>query len=201
MRTILDWLKNGYTSSCIQPIQSKMESVFSPLASGLGSSLDLTKDTKGEVILCPFKAYTLRKPAFLCNFSWRYSKPGLDCCRMKGKAQLRPVWKSQCFSNLPSNFTLWPPQLRSLKPSACVHAKSLSHVQLCSSLLWTVDCQASLSMGFSRQEYWSRLPRPPPGDLSDPGIESTSLVSPALQAGSLPLVPPGKPQSLVQSPN
>ena len=69
------------------PFNQKMESVFSPLASGLGSSLDLTKDTKGEVILCPFKAYTLRKPAFLCNFSWRYSKPGLDCCRMKGKAQ------------------------------------------------------------------------------------------------------------------
>jgi len=40
---------------------------------------------------------------------------------------------------------------------------------------WTVACQAPLSMGFSRQEYWSGLPCPPPGDLPDPGIEHTSL--------------------------
>ena len=56
--------------------------------------------------------------------------------------------------------------------------------------LWTVAHQASLSMGFSRQEYWSGLPCPPQGDLPDPGIEP---VSPALQADSLPLEPPGKP--------
>ena len=47
---------------------------------------------------------------------------------------------------------------------------------------WTT-CQAPLSMGFSRQEYWSGLPFRPPGDLPDPGIE---LGSPALQADSLP---------------
>ena len=45
---------------------------------------------------------------------------------------------------------------------------------------WTVAHQASLLMGFSRQEYWSGLPFPPPGDLPDEGIELTSLVSPAL---------------------
>ena len=56
------------------------------------------------------------------------------------------------------------------------------------STLWTVACQAPLSMRFSRQEYWSGLPFPSPGDL--PGIEPGS---PALQAGSLPLVPFGKP--------
>ena len=50
-------------------------------------------------------------------------------------------------------------------------------------ILWTVACQASLSMGFSRQEYWSRLPFPSPGDLLDPGIEPWS---PALQADDLP---------------
>ena len=43
--------------------------------------------------------------------------------------------------------------------------------------LWTVACQAPLSMGFSRQEYWSRLPCPPPGDLPHPGIKPTSLMS------------------------
>jgi len=39
---------------------------------------------------------------------------------------------------------------------------------------WTVACQSSLSMGFSRQEYWSELPFPPPGDLLDPETECTS---------------------------
>ena len=47
---------------------------------------------------------------------------------------------------------------------------------------WTVASQTSLSMGFSREEYWSGLPFPSPGDLPDPGIESGS---PALQADSL----------------
>ena len=60
-----------------------------------------------------------------------------------------------------------------------------SHVQLFVTL-WTIACQAPLSIGFSKQEYWSRLPRPPPGDLPDPGIEPMSLVVPALQVDSLP---------------
>ena len=60
-----------------------------------------------------------------------------------------------------------------------------SHVQLFATP-WTVICQAPLSMEFSRQEYWSGLPLPSPGDLPDPGIEPTSPVSPVLQADSLP---------------
>ena len=48
---------------------------------------------------------------------------------------------------------------------------------------WTVARQAPLSMGFSRQEYWSGLPCPPPGDLPDPGIKPQSLVSPTLASG------------------
>ena len=67
-----------------------------------------------------------------------------------------------------------------------------SRVQLCN--LWTVAHQAPLSMGFSRQEYWSSLLCPPPGDLPNPGIKPLSLASPALQAGSLSTEPPGKPQ-------
>ena len=47
-------------------------------------------------------------------------------------------------------------------------------------------------MGFSRQEYWSGLPCPPPGDLPDPGIELTSPVSPALAGQFFTTVPPGK---------
>ena len=54
-----------------------------------------------------------------------------------------------------------------------------SSVQLCVTL-WTTACQAPLFTGFSRQEYWSGLPCPPPGDLPNPGIEPASLMSPAL---------------------
>ena len=61
----------------------------------------------------------------------------------------------------------------------CVCVKSLSHVRLFATLL-TVACQALLSMGFSKQEYWNVLPCPPPGDLPNPGIKPTSLTSPAL---------------------
>ena len=57
--------------------------------------------------------------------------------------------------------------------------------------LWTVALQAPLSMRFSRQEYWSGLPCPPPGDFPDPGIKLLHW-----QAGSLPLVPPGKAHEL-----
>ena len=67
--------------------------------------------------------------------------------------------------------------------------KSLSHVQLFVTP-WTVARQATLSMGFSRQEYWSGLPFPSPEDLPNPGIEPRS---PALQADALSSEPPGKP--------
>ena len=74
---------------------------------------------------------------------------------------------------------------------ACV----LSHVRFFETL-WTAACQAPLSMGFSRKEYWSRLPFSFSGDLPT-GIEPASPVSPALQADSLPPEPPGKPYSFL----
>ena len=55
---------------------------------------------------------------------------------------------------------------------------------------WTVACLAPLSMRFPRQEYWSELPFPSPGDLLDPGIKPTS---PALASGFFTLESPGKP--------
>ena len=61
-----------------------------------------------------------------------------------------------------------------------------SHVRLFATL-WTVTRQPHLSMEFSRQEYWSGLPCPPPEDLPHSGTEPTSPVSPALQANALPL--------------
>ena len=66
---------------------------------------------------------------------------------------------------------------------------SLSHVQLFATP-WTVAYQAPHSMGFSRQEYWSGLPFPSPGDLPNPGIEPESS---AFQADALTSEPPGKP--------
>ena len=58
---------------------------------------------------------------------------------------------------------------------------------------WTVALQASMSMGFSRQEYWSGLPFHLPGDLPDPGIQPVSLLSPALAGGFFTLSHQGSP--------
>ena len=70
-----------------------------------------------------------------------------------------------------------------------VKVKSLSRVRLFATP-WTVAHQTPPSMGFSRQNYWSGLPFPSPGDLPNPRIE---LRSPALQADALTSEPPGKP--------
>ena len=72
---------------------------------------------------------------------------------------------------------------------------SVSRVQLFATP-WTDARQAPLSMGFSRQEYWSGLPFPPPGDLPDPGIEPASLASPALAGGFFTTSTTGKPLSV-----
>ena len=72
-----------------------------------------------------------------------------------------------------------------------VVVQSLNRVQLFVTL-WTVAHQAPLSMGFSRQEYFSGLPCPPPGDLPDPGIEPASVASPALAGRFFTTEPPGK---------
>ena len=72
-----------------------------------------------------------------------------------------------------------------------MHAKLLQSCPiLCDLVDWTVAHQAPMSMGFSKQEYWSGLPFPSPGDLPDPEIE---LASPALADGFFTAVPPGKP--------
>ena len=66
-----------------------------------------------------------------------------------------------------------------------------SHLRLFVTL-WPVACQVPLSMGFSRQEYWSRLPFPAPGDLPNPRIKPRS---PTLHSDSLPDEPQGKPKN------
>ena len=93
------------------------------------------------------------------------------------------------------NFKIIQPLKRQLKLSKLimlslkVKVKSFSHVRLFATP-WMVTYQAPQSMGFSRQEYWSGLPFPSPGDLSNPGIEPRS---PALQTDALPSEPLGKP--------
>ena len=77
---------------------------------------------------------------------------------------------------------------------ACVLSR-FSCAQLFATL-WIVACQAPLSIGFSRQEYWSGLPYPPPGDIFNPGIEPVSLTSLHWQVGSLPLAQPEKSQRI-----
>ena len=74
-----------------------------------------------------------------------------------------------------------------------IHAQVHVHTHVCacqitsvlsdSATLWTVACQAPLSVGFSRQEYWSGLPCPPSGHFPHPGVEPSSLLSPALPGG------------------
>ena len=74
--------------------------------------------------------------------------------------------------------------------TVCVCVKSLSRVRFFATP-WTVARHAPLSMGFSKQEYWSGLPFPSPGDLPNPGIKSGSS---ALQADALSSEPPRKPE-------
>ena len=83
-------------------------------------------------------------------------------------------------------------QIRSLNPLYGAHAQSLSHVWIFE-IPWILACQALLSMGFPRQEYWSGFPFPPPGNLPDPGIEPRS---PALTGRFFTMSHPGGPNSL-----
>ena len=102
----------------------------------------------------------------------------LSSCKME-------IWGFFFFHFFIKNFpwsTIW-------LPCVCV-LSCFSCVWLCATT-WTIACQIPLSMGFSWQEYWTRWPCPPPGDLPDPGIEPGSL---ALQADSLPSEPQGSPK-------
>ena len=82
-------------------------------------------------------------------------------------------------------------QSRSTMCSVCV--QSLSRAQLFATP-WIIALQAPLSMEFSRQDYWSGLPFPSPGDLPDPGIEHASPAPPSLVGRFFTTAPPGKPK-------
>ena len=81
-----------------------------------------------------------------------------------------------------------------VRKKICILIVVQSLIQLCPTLtLWTVAYQTSLSMAFSRQEYWSGLSFPPPGDLPNPRIEPRSPVSHAFSGRFFTTETPGKP--------
>ena len=105
--------------------------------------------------------------------------------RLSDWTELKPGWAVQKSLTIGNMFRFCCVYLQgrwTTRDSVQLHTCVLSHfchVWLCATL-WTIACQAPLSMGFSRQEYWSGLPWPPPADLPNPGIKPASLASPAL---------------------
>ena len=101
-------------------------------------------------------------------------------------------WPEYRVTTLPTSYLLW---FLLISPHLfCSDYCLLFRPEVVSNSLvtpWTLAHQASLSMGFPREEYWSGLSFPSPGDLPDPGVKLTS--PPALQADSLPSEPLGKP--------
>ena len=96
----------------------------------------------------------------------------LSLVSLQGKMEIRMI--------IPIQWSLGEDKRRSISEAGEWQARlsSFSCVWLCATL-GTIVHQAPLSMGFSRQEYWAELPCPPPGNLPNPGIEPTSLVSPS----------------------
>ena len=103
-----------------------------------------------------------------------------------GSSTVRWVRKNAVCIKTPVWMTRVEGKMRPCVPRRPVVSNSLA-------MPWIAARQAHLSMGFSRQEYWSGLPRPPPRDLPKPGNKPTSTVSPALKMDSLPLSLPGTP--------
>ena len=148
--------------------------------------------SKSEVVQ---SCLTLRDP-----MDW--SLPGSS---VHGIFQARVLeWVAIAFSNMLSRLVItFVPRskhlliywLQSILKPKCSVSVVLSHsvMSWVFAAQWTVACQVPLSMGFFRQECWGGLPFSPPGHLPDPGIEPTSLLSPALQADSLPTESLGKP--------
>ena len=126
-----------------------------------------------------------------------YGQRSLVSYSPRGHKRVRHDWATNTFT-----FTHTTPptlHLHSVTRDICLSCV-LSHfscICLCNPRDY-IACQAPLSMGFSRQEYWSGLPCPPPGGLPDPGIKPTSLSLLHWQGGSLPLDPLGKPWWLLK---
>ena len=123
----------------------------------------------------------------LSFISWFFKlfKADKHICKKNNLASSHPKYNSV------PDYTDWPNNIMNFAQSLwtrCVHAKSLSHVRLFTTS-WTIALQTPLSMRFSRQEYWSGLPCPPPGDLPNPGIKQCLLCLLHWQTGSSTTAP------------
>ena len=124
-----------------------------------------------------------------------WTSPGTHCISTKSEVYKDATYNSFWFTNIywwlgrDHCALLWK---RIKRHALQAHVCSAAQSYLSSVTPWTVAYLAPLSMGFSRWEYWSGLPCPPPEDLPNPGIKPAS---PALQADSLPLSHPGSPST------
>ena len=119
---------------------------------------------------------------------------GLEQLMVMHKKQLHFQARCDLISESSGYFGKWYIVKSISERETVVRACSVSSVASNSVTPWTIAHQAPLSMGFSRQEYWSGLPCPPPEEPTDPGIEPTFPASPALQVDCLPTKPLGSPQ-------
>ena len=103
----------------------------------------------------------------------------LQCMKVRSESEVAQSWTAAY--QVPPSMAFSRQEYWSGVPSPSLVC-ALSHVQFFATL-WTIVCQAPLSVGFSRQDYWSGLPCPPPGDLPNPVVEPTSLISLALAGG------------------
>ena len=138
----------------------------------------------------------------LCD-AMNHSTPGLPVHhQLLESTQTHVHWVGDAIQPSHPLSSLSPPALNLSQHQGLFKWVRFSHKVLsCIQLLatpWTLAHQSPLSMGFSKQEYWSGFPCPPPGDLLNPGIKPKSLVYPALQEDSLRLEPTGKSNQSLQ---
>ena len=119
-------------------------------------------------------------------------------CQIFPMVQTVPRWEPPTYNTRPSPRPAHSSlSLKSTAPCSLPPVRAHWVTAAHSAALWTVAHQALLSLGFSRREYWGGLPRPPPGDLPDPGVGTCLLNLLHWQVGSLPPAPPGKPPLLL----
>ena len=137
----------------------------------------------------PFTLFPAPGALRMCTFTGTYSPD--SSLRIQSSRPFHDSWNLfEGTPDIPKTHLMWCSQWVSWEYKTERESGSYSVVSD-SATLWTIAHQAPLSLGFPRQEYWSGLLFPSPGDLSDPGIKPGS---PAMQANSLPSEPPRKPK-------
>ena len=163
-------------------------SVFSLLSCSLFSLEEMSDFHIISLILLSITVLDRRsKVEWIIDHSWR------EVCNLvdQGHYKFR-IYNLKLVLSIPQVPQISPGCFLTFSPEIGSLLCCFSHVWLFATL-WTIAHQAPLSMGFSRQEYWSKLPHSPPGDPSNPGMEPKSLTLLHWQMGSLPLSQPGKP--------